>query len=106
MPSRTGWTQPWVEPDVATLEMNSGSSVKTAMAAANVIEEHDDDRALAELDVVLLGLHVRAADQPARADDEGLVQDDQPAHERPLRGRGCVDPLSSRSVAVTMRPSG
>ena len=37
MPSSAGWAQPWVEPDVATLEMNSGSSVKAAMAAANVI---------------------------------------------------------------------
>ena len=36
-PSRAGWAQPWVAPDVATLEMNSGSSVKAAMAAANVI---------------------------------------------------------------------
>ena len=48
-------------------------------------DQRDGDRALAELDVILLGLDVRAADQPAGADDERLVQDDQAAHERPLR---------------------
>ena len=47
-------------------------------------QQHDDDRALAELDVVLLGLDVGAADQPARADDQRLVQDDESTNERPL----------------------
>ena len=94
-------------PDVATLEMNSGSRVKTAMRHAERDQQHHDDRALAELDVVLLGLDVGAADQPARADDERLVQDDESAHERPLGGRrgvhARVEPLGGgHDAAVGM----
>ena len=46
-------------------------------------KQRDRDRALAELDVVLFGLDVGTADEPARADDQRLVQDDEAAHERP-----------------------
>ena len=34
---------------------------------------------------------LRAPDQPARADDQRLVQDDEPAQERQLRIAGAVD---------------
>ena len=37
------------------------------------------------------GLDVRAADEPARADDERLVQDDEAADERPLRPARAVE---------------
>ena len=86
-PSSAGCAQPWLEPDVATLETNSGSSAEDRDGHPERDQEHDDDRALAELDVVLLGLDVGAADEPARADDQGLVQDDQAADERPLGER-------------------
>ena len=66
--------------------------------------EHQRDRALAQLDALLLALDVRAADQPAGADDERLVEDDQPADERPLRRRRAVDarfePLGRRDDAA------
>ena len=90
-PSRTGWTQPWSVPDAATLEMNSGQQREDRDGQPEGDHEHDDDRALAELDVVLLGLDVGAADQPAGADDEGLVQDDEAADERPLGVALAVD---------------
>ena len=61
------------------------------MPATSGEHEHQRDRALAELDALLLGLDVRAADQPARADDERLVQDDEAADERPLRPARAVE---------------
>ena len=54
-------------------------------------QQGDRDRPLAELDVVLLGLDVRAAHEPARPDDERLVQDDQPPNEGPLAHRRGMD---------------
>ncbi len=53
--------------------------------------EHQGDRPLADLDALLLGLEAGGADQPAGAHDEGLVQDHQATHERPLRGPVAVD---------------
>ena len=53
--------------------------------------EHQRDGAAAELDAVLLGLDVGAAHEPARPDDERLVEDDQAAHQRPLRPAGAVE---------------
>jgi hypothetical protein len=53
--------------------------------------EHHRDRALAELDPLFFGLDVRAADQPARPDDERFVQDDQAANQRPFRPRRPVE---------------
>ena len=81
------------------MAMNSGSRKKIPMPAASVSASMSDDRALAELDPFLLGLDVGAADQPARADDERLVQDDQAADERPLDQRVPWNPASRRSVA-------
>src|SRR6187402_723850 len=49
--------------------------------------EHERDAALADLDALVLGLEARAADEPLGAHHEGLVEHDEPAHERPL-GRG------------------
>ena len=51
--------------------------------------EHQRDAALADLDALVLGLEARAADEPAGADDQRLVEDDEPAHERPLGGATC-----------------
>ena len=69
--------------------------------------EHQRDRALAELDALVLGLDVGAADQPARADDERLVQDDQAADERRTSTSAC---RGSRSRGARWRrrsaPSG
>ena len=53
--------------------------------------QHQRDRALAELDPLLLGLDVGAPDEPAGAHDEGLVQDDQAADERHLRPARAVE---------------
>ena len=48
-------------------------------------EDHGQrDRALAELDVLALGRDRRRAHQHARADHEGLVQQEDPAQERDL----------------------
>ena len=74
----------------------------------SVITSISDDRALAELDALLLGLDVGAADEPARADDQRLVQDDEAAHERPLRRARAVEPgveasRSRRRCAVGWR---
>ena len=54
-------------------------------------DEHQDDRALPELDPLLLGLDVGASNQPASPDDQGLVQHDEPADERPLRPARAVE---------------
>src|SRR4029078_12802807 len=43
--------------------------------------------ALADLDALVLGLQARAADEPLGAHHEGLVEHDEPAHERPLGRR-------------------
>ena len=42
-------------------------------------EEHEGDRALAELDAVLLRLDAGTADEPAGTDDQRLVEHDQSA---------------------------
>ena len=44
--------------------------------------EHQRHAALAQLDALVLGLEAGRPDEPAGADDQGLVQDDEPAHER------------------------
>src|SRR6185295_8569291 len=54
--------------------------------------EHQGDGPPAELEPLAAGLEVRAADEPAGADDQRLVQDDQPADERPLRPGLGVEP--------------
>ena len=86
--------------------MNSGSRKKIPMPATSVSAEHERDRALAELDALLLGLDVGAADEPARADDERLVQDDRPRTSGHFDQRVPWKPASRRSVAQTIRPSG
>ena len=48
-PSTTGCAQPWSDPDVATVEMNSGNRVKTAIATPSMTRSITIDRALAEL---------------------------------------------------------
>ena len=53
--------------------------------------QHEGDRALAELDVVLLCLDARAPDEPARPDDQRLVEDDEAADEGQLGPRGAME---------------
>ena len=53
--------------------------------------QHQGDAALADLDALVLRLEARGADEPAGPDDEGLVQHDEAAHERPLGGAVPVD---------------
>ena len=85
---------------VVTLAMNSGSRKKTPTPDSEREAEHQRDRALAELDAlvaVLAGpgsLDRRAPDEPARADEQRLVQDDEPADEGQLRPARAVDAAS------------
>ena len=83
--------------NVATI---SGRMKNRPMPRIAVMPEHERDAALADLDALVLGLEAGAADQPAGADDQRLVEHDQAAHERPLGGRLAVDtPTSRRSCS-------
>ena len=53
--------------------------------------EHQSDGAAPDLDALAGGGHARRADQPAGADDQRLVEDDQAAHEGQPRRPGAVE---------------
>ena len=93
---------------VVTDAMNSGSRKKTPMPGDEGQREHQRDRALAELDALVRRLDVRAPDEPAGADDERLVQDDEAADER----RACDQRVPWKTAVerapwrTTISPSG
>ena len=91
-PSTRCWTRPFSTFGGGDARRRTAAAGRRSPIAGDEREpEHQDDRALAELDAVLLGLDVGAADEPARADDERLVQDDEAADERPLRPARAVE---------------
>ncbi len=90
-PSMACWTRPFSTLPAAALATSSGSRKKMPDAGGERQAEHQRDRALAELHALLGRGHARRADQPARADDERLVQDDEPAHERQSRPARAVE---------------
>ena len=91
-----GWSQPWLAPDVATLDTNSGSRLNTAIATPNVM-----------ISVMMIGPLPSSTSSSSAwtlalrtsqlgADHERLVEDHEPTHERPLGGARCADAAVER----------
>ena len=63
--------------------------------------QHQGDAALADLDALVLRLEAGGADEPAGANDQGLVQDDEPADDMlGLKSAAGLDSAAPTRAAV------